>query len=105
MMKLLKQLLVMVFVGLLTMSGTALGALGPPGEGGAQKGDTNRDGSCEDVIGVMGIHGGQCGEGEQHKNGRDDSLGVLFEGTQDRNRDCPDVGPNQNPDPGYGEGK
>jgi hypothetical protein len=104
MMKMLKQLLVMVFVGLLTMSGVALGALGPPGVGGAQKGDTARDGSCEDVIGVMGEHDGPgCGDGLQHKNGRDDSLGVLFEGTQDRNRDCPDEGPNQNPDPKYGK--
>jgi hypothetical protein len=74
MMKMLKQLLVMVFVGLLTMSGMALGELGPPigvGEGGEQQGDTDRarTGECKDFLGVMGIHDGPgCGDGNQHQN-------------------------------------
>jgi hypothetical protein len=60
----LKQLLVMVFIGLLTMSGATLGG-GPNGNG---------------------ICGGQCGTGnqyqEQNQFGRDDLLGVFESGGQ-----------------------
>jgi hypothetical protein len=89
----LKQLLVMVFIGLMTMAGTALGELGPPegvGEAGAQQGDTTRDrtGECKELLGVSVDE-----EGDQlHTRARDGSCGD-------------EPGPNQNPDPGYGEGK
>jgi hypothetical protein len=81
--------LVIVFVGLLAMSGVALAELGPPegvGEKGQEQGDNDRGrtGECKDL------------------------LGVSLEGTQDRNRDggCGgEPGPNQNPDPGHGKGK
>ena len=77
----LKQLLVMVFVGLMAMAGTSLGDA-PPGNGLMQNAenttgqgdqDRARDGSCE-VLGVLesscqGQCGGQCGDGEQHKYG------------------------------------
>ena len=82
----LKQLLVMVFVGLMAMAGTTM-ATEPPGEGPATgsenemgQGDQERarDGSCEeDLIGVFetscqGDCGGKCGDGEQHKYGLED---------------------------------
>ena len=81
----LKQLLVMVFVGMMAMAGTVLGDE-PPGNGPATgseneqgQGDQTRarDGSCEDLLGVLesscqGQCGGKCGEGEQHKYGVDE---------------------------------
>jgi hypothetical protein len=76
----LKQLLILVFVGLMAMAGTSLGDE-PPGEGPATgsenemgQGDQERarDGSCEDFLGVLEESGGKCGTGEQHKYGQDD---------------------------------
>jgi hypothetical protein len=78
-----KQLMVMVFIGLLTMSGAALGDE-PPGNGPATgsenemgQGDQerSRDGSCDELLGVMGQHDGPgCGDGLQHKYGQDDDV-------------------------------
>ena len=73
--------LVIVCVGLLTMSGATLGdtpgmgpGVGSDNETGQGDQDRGRTGECKDLIGVSGIHGGQCGEGEQYQKGRDDSL-------------------------------
>ena len=84
----LKQVLVMAFVGLMTMAGTSLGDL-PPGEGpmtGSEnetgQGDQERDrtGECKDLLGVESCCGGAANQYRlqkqiQQQKGRD-VLGV-----------------------------
>ena len=72
----LKQLLVMVFVGLMAMAGTSLGDL-PPGNGDANGSENDngsgdmtraRDGSCEEeFLGIL-ESGGQGNGQNQNKN-------------------------------------
>jgi hypothetical protein len=82
-MKILKQLLVMFGAALLLVSGSVLGDCQGPSDG----------------TGRPDWAGTQCSSEVM------EVLGVEDEGDRDRNRDCPDAGPNQNPDPGYGGGK
>lgn len=84
----LKHVLVMAFVGLMTMAGTSLGDL-PPGEGpmtGSEnetgQGDQERDrtGECKDLLGVESCCGGAANQYRlqkqiQQQKGRD-VLGV-----------------------------
>ena len=94
----LKHLLVMVFVGLLAMSGTVWSDQGPgtgmaPGELGNEFGDPvrARTGECcpKEFLGVSeaggnGQCGNNCGEGQQKQKGRDsvELLGECEEGCQ-----------------------
>ena len=77
----MKQLMVVVFAGLMMSAGATYGET-PPGAGemvnadneiGQGTQDRARDHSCDDLTGVFGTHDGPgCGDGNQWKHGLED---------------------------------